>query len=507
MAEIVSEKAECSICCSDVKRSSIINCQECIKNNQTQNNACIKCIKKYLIECNTDAHCMFCRNQWNNTFLKSVLPPTWLKGTYRSHMKKVYIDREKSLIPATLAVAEKEKQRLIKEKQAFDKKEEMRHKVDRLRAKFQQAKRDLCDSYRHLDDVKKSRPTIFALNETVVIDESSYNPKPKREIVTAKRYICPCPSPNDCKGMIQENNNTCIICGTIVCKKCFDIINTSIKEKHQCNETTLANMKDILSNTKPCPGCASRIFKIAGCDQMFCTQCKISFSWGDGSIIKEAIHNPHYFEWLAKMGNDDPMNRRNRINPGDGCDLRTYDQQAAFVRRVLENRNQLWVRYQEWNMINYTFNQTCALRDENIPKYRNQIPSESDYIEKRIMYIVGELSESRYVTWIMDAKKTTQSRLTVIDIFESLTEMLMERLVLICQVALQPQRTDEVVAQFEGYLDEMKKLREMANETIKTELELLDCKTMPRIAEPEEFYQEKRDNRRNKKQKVSSKEW
>jgi hypothetical protein len=55
---------------------------------------------------------------------------------------------------------------------------------------------------------------------------------------------------------------------------------------------------EIKKSTKNCPSCSASIFKIEGCDQMFCTVpgCETPFSFRTGLKETGIIHNPHFFE-------------------------------------------------------------------------------------------------------------------------------------------------------------------------------------------------------------------
>ena len=59
----------------------------------------------------------------------------------------------------------------------------------------------------------------------------------------------------------------------------------------------------IKKSTKNCPKCAVPIYKISGCDQMYCTECHIAFSWRTGEIDNGTIHNPHYFQYQREIAN------------------------------------------------------------------------------------------------------------------------------------------------------------------------------------------------------------
>lgn len=88
----------------------------------------------------------------------------------------------------------------------------------------------------------------------------------------------------------------CDLCDTKACSKCREEKN----ESHTCNPDILLTVQSMKNEVKGCPGCKKPIYKISGCNQMFCAPqyggCGILFDWV--SLKRETkAHNPHYYEW------------------------------------------------------------------------------------------------------------------------------------------------------------------------------------------------------------------
>jgi hypothetical protein len=110
------------------------------------------------------------------------------------------------------------------------------------------------------------------------------------------RKICNDPS---CNGIciphsINSDFCKCLVCNQVYCSDCDGIV--SCIQSHECNGDVLENIKSIRSETRPCPSCRKPIFKISGCDQMFCTMCYVKFDWVSGKVMgkKEPFHNIHF---------------------------------------------------------------------------------------------------------------------------------------------------------------------------------------------------------------------
>jgi hypothetical protein len=119
-------------------------------------------------------------------------------------------------------------------------------------------------------------------------------------------FVLACPG-SDCDGLLSQRYK-CNKCELYTCAKCREVKN----DNHECNPDTVASINTLKKDSKPCPTCASLIYRIQGCRQMWCTQCKVGFDWHTGNLDNKDIHNPHYFEYMRQNGI--PENRGNNNN-------------------------------------------------------------------------------------------------------------------------------------------------------------------------------------------------
>ena len=101
----------------------------------------------------------------------------------------------------------------------------------------------------------------------------------KKEKSNYNALVC---SKEDCRGYLN-NEWKCGVCDTFTCSKCnINIVGTI--DNHECNKEDVETFSLLKKDTKSCPKCNTSIFKIDGCDQMWCTQCHTAFSWRTGRI-------------------------------------------------------------------------------------------------------------------------------------------------------------------------------------------------------------------------------
>lgn len=267
----VSEK-DCPVCCSTytttVRRP--VTCASCAYA------ACTTCVKGFLLSTAAEPHCMNCRHVWNREFLDSHLTRSWREGELKRHRETVLFDREKSLLPTS-------QEAIIS-----------RHKSDTAEKVVKEAKAEL--KAMHLRKVELNgiiyRNEFFLKNG---VWPGAAGASHAAAIPEKRKFIAACPDP-DCRGFLSTAYK-CGVCAKQYCSKCREID----ADEHTCDPELVATIKAIVADSRPCPNCGMAISRVSGCDQMFCTECNTAFSYSTGKVVTGVIHNPHYFERLAKL--------------------------------------------------------------------------------------------------------------------------------------------------------------------------------------------------------------
>ena len=316
-------------CCTEELTKSVrkrIECPYC------KAFACMQCQQTYLVTTVHSAHCMFCKVGWNEDFLRDSFTKTWLKSVYSVTECNQLYEREKSLMPQTQLLIERENyvnhfedtQYLL-----------LYHQTSRLKDLLTEIytinERNTLD-IRHLHTLIQNwnalSHTIHAdfgerLDElfppTTTGGSSSVEQKEKHR----SQFIKPCPQ-DGCRGFLSSRWQ-CGLCDTKVCKDCHAINS----DEHKCNLDDIATAQFISKDSKNCPKCGVSIFRIEGCSQMFCTHCHTAFDWKSLQIINGGIHNPHYFEWINRGGNANANNTNHQC----GAMPESYEVASAIRNR------------------------------------------------------------------------------------------------------------------------------------------------------------------------------
>lgn len=361
---------ECGVCCNTYTKQQ----RKEVKCGHCNYSACIECVKKYLLDSTQDMHCMSCRVQWTRSFAADTFPKTFLKNDYKLHRENVLLEREKSRIVATLPFAEEEKRkRLVKEE------------IARLHILKQEYK----DKLRELDDmVYTKRNELF--NTTPI----------KREFVRA------CPS-TGCKGFLSTSWK-CGLCETWVCPDCHEIKGLDKNAEHTCDPNNIESAKEIRKNTRPCPSCSANIFKIDGCDQMWCPQCHTAFSWRTGRVETGPIHNPHFYDHMRATGT---LPRNLGDVPQGG--LPTVYRLSKHLKKYKCEENGILDILRCLSHIQYY----------ELPRYPVQELGNDVYQDLRVRYILNEISEENWKKELQKKEKKIESNKSIRLIFDMVTNV------------------------------------------------------------------------------------
>lgn len=292
--------AECPICCEYYNRTthSSITCEY----GDCRFTACKKCVRHYLLETTSDPSCMNCKKAWSQNFMVLKLNRSFVTNDYRKHRSNLLLEVEISKLPEAMLIVERYKRsdEIIKEAQA------MKPEIDKITEEYNRCQREY---EKKLNAINEKRMVLRNKQDKIYQHAYEVRTNSKYEEKEKKKFIMACPH-EECRGFLSTQYK-CGLCDRHVCPKCNEIIGFSKNVEHTCKEENVKSAELIKKETKPCPKCGTRIYKIDGCDQMWCTECHCAFSWRTGKIDKGVVHNPHYYQY--HNNNNNPVPR----NPGD----------------------------------------------------------------------------------------------------------------------------------------------------------------------------------------------
>jgi hypothetical protein len=362
--DLDSDKGDCPVCTETFNKSrrTKVTCGPCGFT------ACASCVATYLCAATADPHCMSCKRGWDTACLHTCgLSAAFINGPLRAHREALIWEREQAQLPGTQPFAENYKKLLAAEetmrlaRQHFDMLKntmnqrflahhalghhQLQHTDKRLQSLMKVATTTLVEArtkYNHAFNVVEVMATGRELTQEELAEDGGKSKGFKR------RFVQRCPA-EGCNGFI-DNNYVCGLCSTRICRSCrvavgfakgsVPALAAEAAEKraaavaaaagvapdptpsssHECNPDTLATVRALAADTRPCPGCATPIFKIDGCDQMWCTECHVTFSWKTGLQLQGAVHNPHYYQWMRQQTGSVPRTPGDIPGGGDAGD-------------------------------------------------------------------------------------------------------------------------------------------------------------------------------------------
>jgi hypothetical protein len=395
-------KPTCAVCVETFNKSTRkpIECGHC------QFSSCASCVKRYLLD-STTPQCMDCGSVWDREYMDSILPKNFIGGEYKKHRENVLFDRERALIPETMPVAENEKRarllyaEVVALNTAFmiaqGEQEEADAQVQEpttiedalanLRVKHEVSKK-------HLEQQQR----IQYLSTHIMLLRDVRHADSKRQFVRG------CPAA-DCRGLLSSQWK-CGLCNVWVCPDCHEVLGADKPaiDEHTCDPDLVKSAKLMAKDTKPCPKCASLIFKSEGCDQMWCTQCQTAFSWRTGKIETGRLHNPHYFDYMRRRNGGEAPREIGDVPCGGMPHYQAIHDVLSRLFKTGYARVDLICRlHAEIEMIHVPALQTNAVQDNR---------------QLRIKYILQDISETEFKRQLQIRETQSNKKTELLQVFQ-----------------------------------------------------------------------------------------
>ena len=422
----------CIICCedyTDVFRKPV-TCPNCKKD------ICLSCFKRHLSG-DRSLSCIFpeCDKKFSFIEISRLAGSVKFSNDIMENLGAIALEEEKNFLPQRQNLA---KRKL--EERKFNERSKLRSEAkSKLYTERWHKDKELCEEFskdaklieieakfRHYNELRKQRK--LELYEKKKVNLQPYNEeiaKLTREdnldrqitgiIVKNKenhyKFIKQC-SREGCKGFLEDNKEEkgwkCTLCDRFTCHRCHE----PLEKGHECNPDIIQNLKEMKKDTKPCPKCGTGIFKIDGCDIMFCINCQTYFSWNTGKIHTRSLHNPDAVRWMREQGR-----AIQRSEGDDGCtdpfrDNMIYINWLYRVKRTYFNGSDI-----VFNTILELIDRGNHISEVILPRYNDQYINQAQ--NSAIEYLIkDDYNEKK---WKSDIKKYKKQQMFYNELYNTIS--------------------------------------------------------------------------------------
>jgi hypothetical protein len=192
---------------------------------------------------------MNCRRGWTREVLDAICLTTWINGAYKKHRENQLVDRERSRLPVAQVIVERRK----KANELEPVRLEIVEQMAQLEKQLSIYRQNYYELLRRISLLTRGEEPDAARGAG-----EAKTPQEERRV-----FVMPCPA-TSCRGFLSQAYK-CGVCDTYVCPECREIKNGKDDETHVCDASTVATVRALKKDTRPCPDCGTCIFKIEGC--------------------------------------------------------------------------------------------------------------------------------------------------------------------------------------------------------------------------------------------------
>ena len=440
---------ECPICTDKFNLSTRkpIECQYC------KFAVCRDCVKRYITMDTRDPQCTSCKAVWDREVLETVMTKVFMTTDYRDHRKDILLERAKARMPEYQQKAHNEL---------------AARGIDQLCETLKGTVRELQDKIYELNEEirRQMRDAVMLRTGRAAVERER----------AENKFVRGCPK-EGCRGFLNQRY-VCGICDTKCCSKCH-VIKT---EEHECNADDVATAELLKKDTKSCPKCSIPIFKIDGCDQMWCPECKTAFSWRTGQVETGRVHNPHYYEWMRQNGT---LPREPGDVPEPVCNenvLPSSERMSAWLLNTAtyEDRyhyNRSFKSRSNGSKMMHIHRVLTHIHHVNIRTYEREIAEYQRMDDIFVKYLLNELSDDDLKKELIQRERDTQKATAMLQVFQMLYAASVD-------VINQSVRNIKVYVQTDAIpvITQLNQIREFANSAFIRYKKIYDC-TPPYITD------------------------